>query len=249
MSRYNRSSSPLDSVDFAFRALTEGPAPLAVDGRRISSRLPQRRIPLDELKRLLLHASASPTVKDAAWAHLVRSARHRGPSWVIGAVGVALPGLRRAAGRVARGYRGDTTDIDAEVLTGFLAALRTVDVTRPAIALRLCWAGYRAGVRLRYADAAFASQHTEPMASGAPPRPWGHPDLVLADAVAKNVITAGQAELIARTRLEDLALHDAARELHISYAAAKMRRLRVEWRLADAICCGEVGSPLFPGAA
>jgi hypothetical protein len=122
-------------------------------------------------------------------------------------------------------------------------------VTRPAIALRLCWAGYRAGVRLRYADAAFASQHTEPVASGAPPRPWGHPDLVLADAVAKNVITAGQAELIARTRLEDIELHDAARELRISYAAAKMRRLRAEWRLADAISCGEVGSPLFPGAA
>lgn len=44
---------------------------------------------------------------------------------------------------------------------------------------------------------------------------------MLADAVAKNVITTEQAELIARTRLEDLELHDAARELRISYAAAK----------------------------
>jgi hypothetical protein len=249
MARYKRSASPLDSVDFAFRALTEGPAPLAVNGRRISNELPQRRIPLDELKRVLLRASASPTVRDAAWAHLVRSARRDGPPWVIGAVGVALPGLRRAAGRVTRGYRGDTADIDAEVLTGFLAALHTVDLARPKIALRLCWAGYRAGARLRYADAAFASRHTEAVASVAPPRPWGHPDLVLADAVAKRVITAGQAELIARTRLEDLELQDAARELRISYAAAKMRRLRAEWRLADAISCGEVGSPLFPGAA
>jgi len=221
MARYKRSASPLDSVDFAFRALTEGPAPLAVNGRRISNELPQRRIPLDELKQVLLRASTSPTVRDAAWAHLVRSARRDGAPWVVGAVGVALPGLRRAAGRVTRGYRGDTADIDAEVLTGFLAALHTVDLARPKIALRLCWAGYRAGARLRYADAAFASRPTEAVASVAPPRPWGHPDLVLADAVAKRVITAGQAELIARTRLEDLELQTP----HVIFASV-MRRQR-----------------------
>ena len=141
MAQYKRSVSPLDSADFAFRALTEGPAPLALDGRYISTELPQRRIPLDELKRVLLRPSTGPAARDAAWAQLVWRARRRGPSWVVGAVGVALPGLRRAAGRLTRGYRGDTADIDAEVLTGFLAALRTIDVAQPAIALRLCWAG------------------------------------------------------------------------------------------------------------
>lgn len=249
MAQYKRSASPLDSADFAFRALTEGPAPLALDGRYISTELPQRRIPLDELKRVLLRPSTGPAARDAAWAQLVWRARRRGPSWVVGAVGVALPGLRRAAGRLTRGYRGDTADIDAEVLTGFLAALRTIDVAQPRIALRLCWAGYRTGARHRYAEAAFADRHAAPVSPAAPPRPWGHPDFVLADAVAKKVITAGQAELIARTRLEDLELKDAARELRISYAAAKTRRLRAERRLVDAIRDGKVGSPLFPGAA
>jgi hypothetical protein len=249
MARYARPSSPLDSADFAFRALTEGPEPLSVDGRRISKELPQRHIPLDELKRELLRASTSPAARDAAWAQLVSHARQRGPSWVIGAVGVAMPGLRRAAGRLTRGYHADSADIDAEVLTGFLAALRTVDITQPRIALRLCWAAYRAGARLRYADAAFASRHVDPVWPAVPPRPWGHPDFVLADAVAKKVITAAQAELIARTRLEDLELHDAARELGISYAAAKMRRLRAERRLVEAIRSGKVGGSLFPGTA
>ncbi len=249
MPRYKRSASPLDSVNFAFRALTEGPAPLALDGRSISTELPQRRIPLDELKRVLLLPSTGLATRDAAWAELVRRARNSGPSWVVGAVGVALPGLRRAAGRLTRGYHGDTADIDAEVLTGFLAALRTIDVAQPSIALRLCWAGYRAGARHRYADAAFATRRAGQVSPVAPPRPWGHPDFVLADAVAKKVITAGEGELIARTRLEDLGLRDAARELGISYSAVKMRRLRAERRLADAIRSGKVSSPLFPGAA
>ena len=249
MAEYKQYASPLDSADFAFRALTEGPEPLSVNGRRIGRGLPQRRIPLDELKRLLLRASADPEVRDAAWRLLVRRARRDGPAWVVGAVGVAMPGLRRAAGRVTRGYRGDTADLDAEVLAGFLAALRNVDITRPRIVLRLCLAGYRAGARLRYTEANFTSRRADTVASIPPPRPWGHPDFVLADAVAKNVITAGQAELIGRTRLEDLDLEDAARDLGISYPAAKMRRLRAEWRLADAITTGKVSSSLFPGAA
>lgn len=249
MARYEQYASPLDSADFAFRALTQGPEPLSVNGRRIGRGLPQRRIPLDELKRLLLRASTGPAVRDAAWQLLVRRARRDGPAWVIGTVGVAMPGLRRAAGRVSRGYRGDTADLDAEVLTGFLTALRTIDVTRPKIVLRLCLAGYRAGSKLRYAEAAFTSRRADADTSVPPPRPWGHPDFVLADAVAKNVITAGQAELIARTRLEDLELEDAARDLGISYPAAKMRRLRAEWKVADAIFSGKVSSSLFPGAA
>jgi len=249
MTQYEGLTSPLDTADAAFAALTTGPAPLSVDGRRVGGGLPQRLIPLDELKRLLLSRSTSYATWDAAWAELVRQSRQCGPAWVVGAVGVALPGLRRVAGRLACGYKGDSADIDAEVLTGFLAMLRTIDATQPAIAERLRWAAYRSGAALRYADALFARRHVMPIEATAPPRPWGHPDLVLADAVAKSVITIAEADLIARTRMEDLPLEDAARELHISYAAAKMRRLRAEWRLVEAVCEGEVQSHLFPEAA
>src|SRR6266545_6181343 len=137
MTRYEEFTSPLDTADAAFAGLTAGPAPLSLDGRRIGGGLPRRLIPLDELKRLLLRRSTWHAAKDAAWADLVRRSRHGGPAWVVGAVGVALPGLRRVAGQLAQGYEGDTADLDAEVLTGFLAALRTVDVTRPAICARL----------------------------------------------------------------------------------------------------------------
>ena len=47
--------SPLDAADAAFRALTTGPAPLAVHAARIAPGLPDRLVPLGELKAVLLH--------------------------------------------------------------------------------------------------------------------------------------------------------------------------------------------------
>ena len=42
------------------------------------------------------------------WRELVVRARRDGPAWVVAAVGVAMPGLRRIAGMLAAGWRGDT---------------------------------------------------------------------------------------------------------------------------------------------
>jgi hypothetical protein len=58
-----------------------------------------------------------------------------------------MPGLRRSAGRVARGWRGDTNDRDAELLAGFVARLAAVDLDEPRICGRLLDAGERAARR------------------------------------------------------------------------------------------------------
>ena len=60
----------------------------------------------------------------------------------------------------------------------------------------------------------------------------GHPDFVLARAVAEKVITADEAELIGSTRLEDHPLATAAAQRGLSYAAAAQARRRAEHRLA-----------------
>ena len=79
----------------------------------------------------------------------------------------------------------------------------------------------------------------------APPRPWGHPDFVLADAVAQGVISAAEAELISVTRLDSVPLTTAARQLGVPYDAARMRRSRAEDRVAQAIRDEQVKSRLF----
>ena len=64
------------------------------------------------------------TPAHAVWRELVLRARLDGPQWVIAAVGMAMPLLVRVAHEVCEDFHGDPTDVDAQILTGFLDALR-----------------------------------------------------------------------------------------------------------------------------
>jgi hypothetical protein len=106
---------------------------------------------------------------------------------------MALPGLRRAVASLAPLYHGDPADLQAEVLTGFLAAMRTLDLDdleQVPLASRLYWAARRAGLKLAWADAGQAARRAGLDELGdAPALPWGHPDFVLAAAVRKKILT------------------------------------------------------------
>jgi len=235
-------SGPLDAAEAAFRTLTTGPRPLAVNPGRLAAGLPNRLMPLGELRALLLHPATSPAGRNSVWAELVRRARGGDPAWVVGLAGVAMPGLRRAAASLSAGWRGDTEDLQADILTGFLAALRALDLDdldRVPLASRLCWAAWRAGQKHACASAAWASRRRDLDSSPAGPAlPWGHPDFVLAAAVRARVITAAEAELIGRNRLEGIPLSRVAAETGISHSALCHRRRRAETRLIRAISDG-----------
>ncbi len=229
-SGFERDSMPLDAARSAFEWLVAGPHPVSVDGRLFSG-LPTRRVPLNELRDRLLRRRCPGTLRDAVWAHLVLLARTEGGVWTVGAVGVALPALTSVAATLSAKFAGDPSDIHAAVLAGFVAELGGIDLRRPRIMLRLRWAAYRAGhTAVREAlDAPVPSGHG--FHSTMPPPPWGHPDFVLARAVAEGAITAVEAELIGSTRLEGVPLVDAAAERGLAYQAAKKARLRAEHRL------------------
>jgi len=231
--------SPLDSADASFRALTTGPQPLALHTASLASGLPDRLVPLDELRALLLHPATGAGARNKVWAELVRRARSGSPAWVVGLVGVAMPGLRRAAATLAASYRGDPADLHIEILTGFLAAMRGLDpddLDRVPLASRLCWAAWRAGQALACADASYAAGRRDLSGSyDTPYMPWGHPDFVLATAVTRGVLTPAQAELIGRNRLERIPLAQIAGETGISHNALCNRRKRAEKAITDAI--------------
>ena len=237
---------PLDVLDDSFRLLSAGPEPLAVHASRLAAGLPDRPVPVGELRVLLLHPATSTAARNAVWAELVRRARAGGgdPAWTVALCGIALPGLRRAAGALAAGYRGDLADLQAEVLAGFLAELRALDLDHleaVPLASRLCWAARRAGERLARADAAWNARRRDlaghdraPAAATAA----GHPDFVLAAAVRRGVLTRAQAGLIARSRLEGVPLRVIAAEAGIAHTALCNRRKRAETALAAAIAAG-----------
>lgn len=233
----------LTVAEDAFRLLVCEPAPLAFDGRPIPG-LPDRLLPLDELRGILLAPTIDADTSDAAWRQLARQARDWGPAWSVGAVGVALPGLTRVAARLSGGgFAKLADDIDSELLAGFLHAMRTDDLQMPRVWLRLCWAAWRAGFKARRSDDLLELPPDVPVGSRTPYRPYGHPDLVLGRAVAAGIITDAQAELIGSTRLGDVLIEQIAAECGQPGSVVRMRRKRAERKLIAALQQGELAVP------
>src|SRR5258707_467836 len=129
-------ASPLAAAARAFELLTCPPAPLAFDVRGLPV-LPQRILPLDELRDMLTADETPKPVRDLVWRDLVTRARRDGPAWVVAAVGIAMPGLRAKAGFLARRWHGDAADLDAELIAGFVQRLGTIGLDAPRICGRL----------------------------------------------------------------------------------------------------------------
>jgi hypothetical protein len=232
-------STPLDAAEKAFLLLAQAPTHVPFDARGFDG-LPDRILPLDELRRLVLAAGASPQVRDAVWRELVVRARRDGLAWRVAAVGMAMPGLRRQAGLLAAGWRGDTHDLDSELLVGFMECLARVDLDEPRICGRLLEAGVRAARKIREAESDTMLIRSGEPGSVLPIRPWDHPDLVLARAVAVAVLDRDEATLIASTRLDHQTLAVVAAQIGISPQLASSWRARAERRLVEAIGAGEL---------
>jgi hypothetical protein len=220
-----------------FAWLVTGPEPVSVDGGEIAG-LPSRPVPLDELGTLLLARDCPQATRDAAWTYLITRARAengdaggRG-TWTMACVGLALPVLLRVAALVTRRFTGDTHDLNAAVLAGFLQGLHEVNLARRAILARLYWAARLEGRRaLREATARPVPVDDLEFDSAPPPRHQDHPDLVLAAAVQAGAITVEDADLISETRVGEVPLAQAAHARGLRYKAAQQRRNRAEHRL------------------
>ena len=232
-------ASPLAAAARAFDLLTCPPDPLTFDARGLPV-LPQRILPLNELRDLLTADSTPKPVRDLVWRDLVPRARRDGPTWVVAAVGIAMPGLRMKAGLLTRRWHGDTADLDAELITGFVERLKTINLDAPRICGRLIDAGVRAVKKSRLAEEEASAVHVDTAWSRTPSGPWDHPDWVLTRAVAAAVIDPEEHLLIGETRLDEIPLSVVAGKLGISPTLAASWRGKAERRLAAAIASGEL---------
>lgn len=227
---FERDSLPMDSARTAFQWLVTGPNPLSVDSRFFPG-LPRRQVPLDELSTRLLNPELSLETVDRVWRYLVIRSRAEGDTWTVACVGMALNALIPIVADLGKRYADDRRDIHSAVLTGFLSELASMDLARPAVLWRLRCAALRAGhVFIREAlDRPTPSD--EDFHSSEPTPPWGHPDFVLARAVAEGAITRDEAELIGSTRLEDYSLTAAAADIGVNITALQEARDEAEARL------------------
>jgi DNA-directed RNA polymerase specialized sigma24 family protein len=241
--------SPLAAADAAFAMLTCEPAPLTLDADTLGSDtgLPDGVIALPALRDWLLTHPRAYAARDVVWRELIRRARLDGPAWVIAAVGMAMPALRRYAGQLAAGYPGDPADLDAEILTGFLGALRDrVDPARTAPYAALCRAAWRAGHALRRQAGLYTPVPDVDHVTGprTPTVPYGHPDLLVHRAVTLGLLEPEDERPYIDVRLGRRAVEPIAARLGITVDALRMRLGRIDARLADAL-----GEGLLTGVA
>ncbi|MBB6546915.1 hypothetical protein [Nonomuraea rubra] len=241
-------SLPLDVAERAFDLLMRGPEPLSVDGARLGHGLPARPIPLSELREMLLHPSCSRATRDHVWRHLIHEARDRRGAWMVAAVTLAIPMLRRliiALVGVIPAQRVDREDLESEVLTAYLEALHEVNLAWSHPLLRLSRLTHATVLRAHAADhpSLLADPDlTDRADSGMQTLayPAGHPDQLLDQAVAQGIITAAEAQLIVCTRLEGIPLSSYCRRDGLLYCTAIKRRQRAETALHQAIQRGDL---------
>jgi hypothetical protein len=122
--------SPLETVEMTFRLLATGPQPLALNGHTIGLR--RDSIGLWDLRGLLFHPATDVGVQRAVLVELVgRARRHRG-AWMIGLVGVLLPGLRELCGCAADGRSGSTASSAGMMLVNLLERLDDPEMSTEA---------------------------------------------------------------------------------------------------------------------
>jgi hypothetical protein len=232
---------PLDVAERSFRLLMQGPQPLAVDGAVLGAGLPARPVPLDELGILLLHPSCGRGTRDEVWRHLIEQARtHRG-AWMVAAVALATPMLRRLLKTLAETLPIEREELEAELLACFMEALVRVELSWSHPLLRLSRLTQFAVLRSHAIDRPHLLP--EPDINGdrrALRYPAGHADLLLAQAVELGVITADAAELISMTRLDQIPLNAYCRARGLLYCTALKRRQRAEARLRQALLNGDL---------
>jgi len=216
---------------------------LTIDGSRVG--LPSRLLTLCEVRDIALDPEAHPDLRDELWRELARLAQTGGDMWLLAAIWMMIPGFRKISARLSAWASAERDDIEAEIIAGFTEALQTVDLGRERLGVHLWWAAYRHG---QHARDMFTRSHEIPvedidLAASARVRD-GEPDGLLGEAVHAGVISASEAELITRTRLEGERLGSVAQRLGLRYHACAQRRARAEGRLAGYVLInGEAAMP------
>jgi len=229
-------STCLDLIEKEFVDLTKPPDPLTLDGVALGCGLPARAEPLDELRVFLLKRQTTWLTKDTAWQELVRRAHQQPTPWIIAAAGMMMPGLKHIAGKLDNRYPGEKSDLDSEILNGFLDALDLAEPNQPRIYASLYWGAFRRGHEACNRENRILRQNSilDEAACARYQRPaTGHPDLILAGAVLDEALTEEQAALLSDVRLDGEKQEDVADRRGLSRHGCRRLLAQAERKIVE----------------
>jgi DNA-directed RNA polymerase specialized sigma24 family protein len=235
-------SSPLAALDAAFVALTRGIRPLTLPAALFTNAPASPVLPVDEVRTRLVHPSCRPQTRARIWSEAAFRSRRDGEPWTTVVAGFAVPGLCRVLGRLPRVPQVDPGEIEQEALAGLLGELAVADPGDPLLARGLFRAADRAAHQfLRAARRRLAAEDGREVLAGMPPvapaEPVSDADeyTVLWQAVRAQVIAPEEADLIARTRLDQTSVDEVAAERGVSRRTVFRQRSRAEKNLVEAL--------------
>ncbi|WP_227999117.1 hypothetical protein [Nocardia australiensis] len=176
---------------------------------------------------------------DAIWVWLLQRVRAKDEGAMLVCAGLAAPMLSRTASEYVTSSHTARHDTESEILTAFLGHLSRVGLEEPGVWHRLRWGAYRAVLKSATQqrtgvtvvadldrDLAPLGERVQMIGAGS-----GHPEMVLAQAVVAEVISADAAELIAASRWEGRSLTSLATESGVSSWKLFKQRHRAEHAL------------------
>ncbi|MGW5314749.1 hypothetical protein [Nocardia thailandica] len=212
---------------------------LPADPRPVPTSQPDPATPVPtwgQLRERLWHPATPMAEVDTIWVWLLQRVRAQEADAMLVCAGLAAPMLSRTASECVTSSHTVRHDIESEILTAFLAHLPRVGLDQPGVWHRLRWGAYRAALAAATGqrtsvtivgdldrDLAALGEQGQAMVSEP-----GHPETVLADAVAAGVISADAAELIAASRWEGRSLTALAAERGVSLWKLRKQRPRAE---------------------
>ncbi|WP_405806206.1 hypothetical protein [Streptomyces sp. NBC_01187] len=241
------SRSPFLSIERTFRRLSRGPHGLTLpDPEAPGAKGTEAAWPLWQVRDWMVCQKPDSTARSGVWAEIIRRAQQEGEPWELAALGFALPVLHRTARRRRRPPGVERIDLEQEILTATLGALREPTTTPGQPELTLFRAADSAAQRLLRTERRYERWEGDGGTSSVPPADAGevaspgegtsgmrHEFTVLADAVRSRVITVDEAQLIAGTRLGDASVRELAAERGYTRRTLCRRRQDAEVRLAE----------------
>ena len=194
----------LDAVEHAFDRLAADP-----DTPRV--RTVGGRLPLAVVRSILVDPATPVPAADVIWRTLIGRARGDGGTWILAAVGCALPRIRSGIWHATRDRCVERDEAVQAALAAFTDALLTLEpIPIESVLDELVRSAHNAAQTVADRVARDRIAHRSLPASIPPPMPAGHVDFVLADLIRDGVISREEAELIGRHRIEGASLRQLA---------------------------------------
>ncbi|MFJ8955081.1 hypothetical protein ACIRO1_33790 [Streptomyces sp. NPDC102381] len=238
--RSSRRLSPLEEVESAFQQLSCAPGALVLPASLLSAAA-DGVLSVAKVRSRLVHPNCTEQTRSRVWAEVLQRRARQGTPWDTVAIAFAVPGLRRAVGRLPRLAELEICEVEQEALAAAAIELATLSGHESEVGLRLVRAGDRAAHRMLYGAQRSRRAPVVPLEEntvGAPLYGTGGMAEVIAvveRAVAAGVLSALEAELVTQTRLEKQPMAKAASAVGVSVRSAFRHRAAAEERLAAAL--------------